>query len=276
MQSHRSATTLRLCSTISTVRVAADRFDQRADARDVLAAHAGHRLVEQHQFRVKRKRGGDFERALAAIGQFHRQRIGVGRQADIVDQRLRAVVERAQDALRAPEVERGAAPALQRDAHIFQHGEMRKHRRNLKRAPEPELRDVGGLERGDVAAVEHNASAGRRQEFGEEIEAGGLAGAVRADQRMNAAAPHAQVHAAHGDEAGELLGQVLCFEDRIFMARRSPRSRHSPHLPREGKGCRCRVSSLSGVCSRSHPANKAARLGYGVCTKHPSHRHHRA
>jgi hypothetical protein len=44
--SDRSATTERLCSTISTVRLAATRGSAR-DALDVLVRHAGHRLVEQ-------------------------------------------------------------------------------------------------------------------------------------------------------------------------------------------------------------------------------------
>ena len=64
--------------------------------------------------------------------------------------------------------------------------------------------------------VEDDAPARRRKELGEQIEAGGLAGAVRADERVDAAAPDPQVNPAHGNKAGKLLGQVLCFEDRIF------------------------------------------------------------
>jgi hypothetical protein len=93
---------------------------------------------------------------------------------------------------------------------------MRKDRRDLERAPKPELGDIGGLQRRDVAAAEDDPTTGGREELGEQVEAGGLAGAVRADKRMNAAAPHAQVNPAHGNKAGKLLGQVLCFEDRIF------------------------------------------------------------
>src|ERR1051325_8793987 len=44
-----------------------DALDQRGDLVDVFVAHAGHRLVEQHHFRVERKGGGDLRRALAAI-----------------------------------------------------------------------------------------------------------------------------------------------------------------------------------------------------------------
>ncbi len=51
--------------------------------------------------------------------------------------------------------------------------------------------------------------------FVKQVEAGRLARAVRSDQRMDGAAPNPQVHPAHRDEAGELLGEVLGLEDEI-------------------------------------------------------------
>src|SRR3712207_7488216 len=50
-------------------------------------------------------------------------------------------------------------------------------------------------------------SAGRLQELRQQVEAGGLARAVGADQAVDAAAPDPQVHVAHSDEAQELLRQ---------------------------------------------------------------------
>jgi len=41
----------------------------------------------------------------------------------------------------------------------------------------------------------------------EQVEAGGLAGAVRADEGMNAAAPDLQRDVLDGDEAFEFLGE---------------------------------------------------------------------
>ena len=200
-----------------------ERFDQRADAGDVVVAHAGHRLVEQQHLRLERERGGDFQKPLPAIGQFDGQRIHVRRQPDVADQRRSLIVQRMQHALRPPEIERAAAPALQRDAHVFEHGEMGKHRRDLKRANQPEAGHLGGLQRGDVAAVEGDAAAGRDQEFAEQVEAGGLAGAVRADQRVNGAAHDAQIDRAHRDEPGKFLGQVLGFEDDLATHHIPPR-----------------------------------------------------
>src|SRR5579862_4539803 len=83
-----------------------DGSDQSADAADVVMAHTRCRLVKQQHFRIERQRGCDFERPLVAIGQFDRERIGVGRKADIGDQRKRALIERAKHALAPPEIER--------------------------------------------------------------------------------------------------------------------------------------------------------------------------
>ena len=58
-------------------------------------------------------------------------------------------------------------------------------------------------------------AAARAQELGQQIEAGRLAGAVRADQRMNGAALDAQINPVHRNEASEVLGQILGFEDEI-------------------------------------------------------------
>src|ERR1700726_2507978 len=127
-----------------------ERSDQRADAGDVVVTHAGHRLVEQQHLRLERQRGGDFQKALPAIGQFDRQRIHIRREPDVGDQRRGLIVERMQHALGPPEIERAAAPALQRDAHVFEHGEMGKYRRDLKRTNQPEAGHLGRLERGNV------------------------------------------------------------------------------------------------------------------------------
>ena len=92
---------------------------------------------------------------------------------------------------------------------------MREDRGNLERAHQPEPRHVGGRQRGDVAALVDDAAAGRPQELGQQVEAGGLAGPVRADQGMDGAARDAQVDPVHRDKAGKLLGQALGHEDEI-------------------------------------------------------------
>ena len=106
-------------------------------------------------------------------------------------------------------------PALQRDPHVLEHGQMRKHRRDLERADEPHPRDRRRPRAGDVAPVVEDLAARGRQELREQVEAGRLAGAVRADQRVDRAAPDAQAHVLDRDEALELLGEPPCFENRV-------------------------------------------------------------
>src|SRR6516225_8808912 len=111
-----------------------DCLDERADAIDIFVTHAGHRFVEQEHFRVERQRGCDLQGTLATVWQFNRRPMGEGRQADIGDERHGALVEDVQYTLRAPEVERRSTLALERDADVFQHGQMRENGRDLKRS----------------------------------------------------------------------------------------------------------------------------------------------
>ena len=125
-----------------------------------------------------------------------------------------------------------AALALQRDPHVLEHGQMREHRRDLERAHQPEPRHVGRRQRRDVAALVDDAAAGRAQELGQQVEAGGLAGAVRSDQRMNGAAGNAQVHPVDRDEAGEFLGEVLGTRMKSSVTSPSPVQSASSRLIR--------------------------------------------
>src|SRR4029079_11746289 len=84
------------------------------------------------------------------------------------------------------------------------------------------LRGGGGRPgAGDVGALVENLAARRRQEMGQEVEAGGLAGAVRPDQRVYGAAPHLQLDAVDRDKTLELLGQSASFENDVFGHARS-------------------------------------------------------
>src|SRR6185312_9393039 len=158
--------------------VGGDALDQFGNARNVLVTHAGHRLVEQQHLRIERQSGGNLQGALAAIGQFHRHPVDEGRQADVVDERARRGIVLVENRRRAPEVEGGAALALQRDAHVLQDRHVREHGRYLERAHEAEAGDVGGRQPGDVLTLEQDPSARGLQEFREQIEAGGLARAI--------------------------------------------------------------------------------------------------
>src|SRR4051794_23794885 len=96
--------------------------------------------------------------------------------------------------------------ALQRHANVLQRGQMRKYRRDLERAHQTEPRHVGGRHRGDVLALVQYLAGRGFQEFREQVEARGLAGPVRTNQRMNAATADLEIDIADGEKPRELLG----------------------------------------------------------------------
>src|SRR6185503_8963883 len=91
------------------------------------------------------------------------------------------------------------------------------------RTDEPQPRDRGGAGTRDLAPVVEDLAAGRGKKVREQIEAGGLARAVGADQSVDAPPPDLEAHAADGDEALELLGQAPRFENDVFC-HRTPRT----------------------------------------------------
>ena len=75
----------------------------------------------------------------------------------------------------------GRKRALQSDAHVLQHGQVREYGGNLERTDHAAIGDPLRPQAGDVLAVVQNGAGSRRQEFGQQIKTGGLAGAVRPD-----------------------------------------------------------------------------------------------
>jgi hypothetical protein len=92
---------------------------------------------------------------------------------------------------------------------------MWEYSRNLERTDDTATSDLRGAFASDVDAVEDDLSCGGFQELREQVEAGRFARAVGADQCVDGAATHAQVHAVDGGEAFELFCQAASFQNRI-------------------------------------------------------------
>ena len=107
----------------------------------------------------------------------------------------------------------GAEPALQGDAHVLEHRKVREGGRDLERAHHALAREVGGLGARDVAAVVQDLAPGRLEELGEQVEHGGLAGAVRPDQSVDRTVAHSQIDFPDRKEPTELLGQLPGLDD---------------------------------------------------------------
>src|SRR5258708_12268608 len=106
--------------------------------------------------------------------------------------------------------------ALQRDPHVFERGQVRKHRRNLERTDETKPRHIGRSQRGDVGSLVQDWPGRWPQELGQEIEARRLAGRVGTDQGVDASAADPQIDVANGEEPREFLGQSVGFKNELI------------------------------------------------------------
>src|SRR5262249_6641843 len=143
-----------------------------------------------------------------------------------------------------------------------------KHALDLQGALDAEPADPVRLRAGDVVAEEKDAAGARRQQPGNEVEERGLAGAVRADDGVQARARKGKAEIVHGGQAAEALGQPLGAEDRLAhgsvrssgapdcrsrrSVRRAIHSFHSPTTPR-GANITTRIATaptISEWCSQ--------------------------
>ena len=99
---------------------------------------------------------------------------------------------------------------------------MRKHRRYLEGAHEPPAGDIGRRRARNLIAPIENMPVRRVKKLGQKIETRRLAGAVRADQRVNGSAAHRQVHAVDSEEPLEFLGEPGCPQNEIIRHRFIP------------------------------------------------------
>ena len=90
----------------------------------------------------------------------------------------------------------------------------------------------------DALAAQADLAAGQRQQAGEQVEQGRLAGAVGADQRGDLAAVHGQAHVVVGHQPAEALDQAFRVQQRLVRRQRHAarqRLRYDRHLQRRGR-----------------------------------------
>src|ERR1700732_2724119 len=142
---------------------------------------------------------------------------------------------------------------------------MRKYRRDLERAYQAETRHIGRRQCGNVLAIVQDLTRRRLQELGQEVEASRLAGAVRADQRMDAATADPKANVANGKETREFLGQSVGFENELIS------QSNFPHQPSPRRPIVAGQSFLTGRFSRaSWNSPRTGRLRAGICRQRPS------
>ena len=183
----------------------ADAFRQRVDGveDDVAlgARHAGRRLVEQQHLGLQSERDGQLDQPLAAIGQFRNGLVGDVGELEPRQQLHRLVDHVAARARGRDHVRRGADALGDRHIDVLQHREAAEQPVDLEGAGDAELDPFGLLDLRDVLALEQHLAGARRQHAGEQVDEGGLAGAVRADQRVPRALLQREGDVARGARA---------------------------------------------------------------------------
>ena len=94
---------------------------------------------------------------------------------------------------------------------------MRKHRRNLERAHKPEAGHIGRSELGNVTPVIEDLAAGRLEKLGEQVETGGFASTIGANDRVDRPAPHLDVHTFDSHESLEFFRECPCFQNDVAI-----------------------------------------------------------
>ena len=193
--------------------VRGDGADQFGDARALGRSEPGQRLVEQQHARPGRERHCHGEQALAAIAEragfgpldtrksHHAQHFG-GLGADLAD-----------GCRRAPGVEGEWRVRLNGEADVLLDAQGREQIADQERPADAAARQrIRGHARDRRAEQRHFAGVGR-EHSGEHVGRRGLAGAVRTDQRTQAAIADREVDALHRPDAAEIFGDASCRED---------------------------------------------------------------
>ena len=105
---------------------------------------------------------------------------------------------------------RAAVPARH---DVFQHRHVGKQLEILESARDAEAHDFVGLKDVDALPGEPDLTPVRALEARDQVDERGLSGAVRADDRLDAAARDAKAHAVHRLEPAEGFAQVANFEE---------------------------------------------------------------
>ncbi|MNQ89711.1 hypothetical protein D3C85_1050260 [compost metagenome] len=133
----------------------------------------------------------------------------------------------------------GAAPERERlqhgivevdvapDQQVLDHAALTEERQVLKGAADAQAGKLGRLELRRVLALEQDLPLAGRQNAADEVEGGGLAGAIGADQAHDLARHHLQADCVHGLDAAETLGDADRLQDRGLRRRA-----HDSHLLR--------------------------------------------
>ena len=208
----------------------ADVAEQRVELERLARVEAGRRLVEAEQDGLRAHRTGDLQTPLRTVGQVAGRIVGARHQVDPLQPSLGGldrVAFRRAVAADAEKPEHGHTGGAHQgrvlgDEQVFEHRHAREQADILEGSGDARatidvmvgqpLQQVGRAV--PMAAGQH--ALGRLVEARETIEDGRLAGAVRADQRGDVAAPDPEREIVHGEQSAEAHAQVVDVEHRVL------------------------------------------------------------
>jgi hypothetical protein len=115
---------------------------------------------------------------------------------------IQDLLRRLQILASAPEPE----PLTEHPAHkdVFQGAQSGKGPGRLEGPPDPAVTDLMGVAPGDLLAGKKDPSRGRLHATADEVEKGGLSGAVRPDEADDLALRHSEMEISQGPHLAEL------------------------------------------------------------------------
>src|SRR5229473_1767937 len=179
----------------------------------VCGAHPAGRLVEQDDLGPEGEGGGHVEELLVALGQGARGRVGaVGETEEVghlerLPLHLPIAPEGGEEAAAATE------PRHHRGLERLQHGEVGEDLHELEAPGHAEPGEGDRADAPDVAALEPHVALARREDTGEQVDQGGLAGAVGTDDRDELAFADGKADPVEGDEGPVALPEIVRLED---------------------------------------------------------------
>ncbi len=219
-----------------------DLADQGDEAFDLAVGKPLRRLVEDQQPRLERQPHGDLDQPLVAIGKVAGERAGAVGETDPLERFANARLQRA--GLGPPGRKQSS---LHRQRDIVEDRQPRKDAGDLERIGDAGAHALVRRQRGDVAPFEHDRAGAWRDAPADQTDEGGLAGAVRADDRPDLTLVEPEVDTVDGLEPAEMACQRTCFDERRHGSHPSQRSRMEPSRPL-GKN---RISRISATPTNS-------------------------
>ena len=178
-------------------------------------------LVQEQQAGGRGQGPGDFQQPFQAQGQDRRGLPGpVGQPHEL--QGLHGLgadvlfLGPGPGKLQGPGQEPGAAQAVAAHHDVFQDRHVVEELHQLEGAGDPPPGDAVGRASLDFLALKDDAALLGGQKAAHQVEQGGLAGAVGADDRLDGARRHPKGDLLHGLQAAEGQADVLQFQDTWF------------------------------------------------------------